>query len=545
MSIPNFQYGCIAPSNSGSNVVYLAGVSTPGTLAVYSVNLANPNSPTVTPLATNTDTSWSIMSKKACISFPGLQGTTNAPFVVQQFGVRSTIQANIYPNGTTWGAFSFNGIAFMSPQLYNVAGASKESVWITAETNNTYSTGGPWTGMRLNATDMLATIADPVLSNYPSTTPLVSVGTYVPTSFTPAQGYTIVFDVLGGGSIYTALNTAVTLTGADRVTSLSSPRAVDMGDIKLTTNVIPVTMIGVAYLLDQSPVDGTTVLYSIDPSKGNKLQRVAFPGSAPLFAPGMQATALGSQIVTYGSGSSSSASSPFNTFDTVAATWSGPGLVQPSPIASPTTSAIPSPTSSQTGKDGNGESKTPIGAIVGGVVGGLVVIALIAFFVIRNRRKNREAEEQQVAVGPTSAYHEAAKPDGNISAINNNNNNNLIASPHMTQLQGQQLQQQQQQQQQHGGFDPRNSYYSQPPQSPTIFQAQPDYSNGQKPYNYSPPIFNPNAQQPTIFQPASNSPQQSQGQTMYSPAHTATPYSPVASQTQSNPPGTPHFNGYA
>jgi drug/metabolite transporter (DMT)-like permease len=80
---------------------------------------------------------------------------------------------------------------------------------------------------------------------------LVSVGTYVPTSFTPAQGYTIVFDVLGGGSIYTALNTAVTLTGADRVTSLSSPRAVDMGDIKLTTNVIPVTMIGVAYLLDQ------------------------------------------------------------------------------------------------------------------------------------------------------------------------------------------------------------------------------------------------------------------------------------------------------
>ncbi|KAF8949075.1 hypothetical protein BGZ47_011303 [Haplosporangium gracile] len=538
MSIPSFQNGCIAPSNSGSNV-YLAGVSTAGTLAVYSVNVANPNSPTVTPLATNTHTAWSSLSKKACISFPGLQGTANAPFVVQQFGVKSTVQVNVYPNGTTWGAFSFNGIAFMSPQLYNYAGASKESVWITATTNNTYSAGGPWTGMRLNATDMFATIADPVLSNYPSGTALVSVGTYVPTSYTPAQGYTIVFDLLGGGSIYTTLNTAVSLTGADRVISLSSPRAVDMGGIKLTANVIPVTMVGVAYLLDQA-LDGTTVLYSIDPSKDSKLQRVAIPSTAPLFSPNMQAAALGSQIVIYGSGSVST-TSPFNIFDTIAATWSGPGLVMPSPITPTSTSTYPSPTVSLPNRDGETESKTPIGAIVGGVVGALVVIALIAFFVIRNRRKNRE-EEEQTAAGPTSAYHEPAKPDGDVN-YNNNNHNNIIGSPNMAQLQGQHLQPQQQQQQ--GGFDPRTSYYSQPPTSPTIFQAQPNYSNAQKPYNYSPPIFNPNAQQPTIFQPASSSPQQSQGQALYSPTNTAVPYSPVASQTQPNPSGTPHFNGYA
>ncbi|KAF9546783.1 hypothetical protein EC957_009388 [Mortierella hygrophila] len=540
MSFPSFQNGCIAPSNSATSV-YLAGVSTAGTLAVYSVDISNPNSPTITPLATNTYSSWSPQAKKACIAFPGLQGTANAPFLVQQFGVGSTAQVNVYPNGTTWGAFSFNGISFMSPQLYNYAGASKESVWITAATNNTYVGGGPWTGMRLNATDMFATIADPVLTNYPSVTPLVSVGTYIPTANTPAQGYTIVFDLLGGGSIYTALNTAVSLTGADRVTSLSSPRAVDMGGFKLTSNVIPVTMVGVAYLLDQA-LDGTTVLYTINPAQDSKLQRVAFPGSAPLFSPSMQATALGSQIVTYGSGSGSAAS-PFNTFDTIAATWSGPGLVVPSPITPTSTSTYPSPTSSQTGKEGDTGSKTPIGAIVGGVVGALVVIALIAFFVIRSRRKNKEVEKQSSA-GPASAYHEPAKPDGDVN-YNNNNNNNNIGSPNMTQLQGQHLQlQQQQQQQQQGGFDPRTSYYSQPPTSPTIFQAQPDYSNSQKPYNYSPPIFNPNAQQPTIFQPASSSPQQSQGQTLYSPAHTAVPYSPTASQTQSNPPGTPHFNGY-
>lgn len=251
----------------------------------------------------------------------------------------------------------------------------------------------------------------------------------------------------------------------------------------------------------------------------------------------MQATALGSQIVTYGSGSTSGAS-PFNTFDTIAATWSGPGLVVPSPITPTSPSTYPSP--SQSNKADQKESKTPIGAIVGGIVGALIVIALIAFFVIRSRRsRNREVEEQS-STGPTSAYHESAKPDGDVNYNTNNNQNNVIGSPNMSQLQGQHLQPQQQQQ---GGFDPRTSYYSQPPTSPTIFQAQPDYSNGQKPYNYSPPIFNPSAQQPNIFQPASSSPQQSQA--LYSPAHTAVPYSPVASQTQSNPPGTPHFNGYA
>lgn len=33
--------------------------------------------------------------------------------------------------------------------------------------------------------------------------------------------------------------------------TLSNPVDVDMGGIKLTTNAIPVTMVGVAYLLDQ------------------------------------------------------------------------------------------------------------------------------------------------------------------------------------------------------------------------------------------------------------------------------------------------------
>ena len=157
--MPSFTNGCIAPSNTGSTV-YLAGVSTAGTLAVYSVNLANPNSPVATSIANNMDLAWSVGTRKACVPFPGLQGTSNAPFVVQQFGVKVSQQVNIYPNGTTWGPFSFSTTSFISPQLYNVAGASNEYVWLTAASNNTYTSGGPWVGVRLNATNPLTTISE-------------------------------------------------------------------------------------------------------------------------------------------------------------------------------------------------------------------------------------------------------------------------------------------------------------------------------------------------------------------------------------------------
>jgi hypothetical protein len=82
-------------------------------------------------------------------------------------------------------------------------------------------------------------------------TALVSVGTYIPTQFTPAQGHTIVFDQYSSGNIFPALDSSVTFNGTDRVITLASPQPVDMGDIKLTANVIPITMVSIAYLLDQ------------------------------------------------------------------------------------------------------------------------------------------------------------------------------------------------------------------------------------------------------------------------------------------------------
>ena len=56
----------------------------------------------------------------------------------------------------------------------------------------------------------------------------------------------------------------------------------------------------------------------------------------------------------------------FNTFDTTTNTWAGLSV---------------------SGSDKSGSGGTPVGAIIGGVVGGLVVIALVAFLFIRNKRK--------------------------------------------------------------------------------------------------------------------------------------------------------------
>jgi len=80
----------------------------------------------------------------------------------------------------------------------------------------------------------------------------LSVGTYVASSNTPAQGYNVVFDRSGSGSIYTALSSAAPIvTTQDRILTLSSPQAVDMGGVKLSTNAISATMVGNGYILDK------------------------------------------------------------------------------------------------------------------------------------------------------------------------------------------------------------------------------------------------------------------------------------------------------
>ncbi|KAK3839688.1 MAG: hypothetical protein J3R72DRAFT_175622 [Linnemannia gamsii] len=91
----------------------------------------------------------------------------------------------------------------------------------------------------------------------------------------------------------------------------------------------------------------------------------------------MVAVAMNKLIVTYSMVNSTTAY--FNTFDTATNTWAGLGLVG-TPVS---------------GGDGSSKS-TPIGAIVGGAVGGIVVIALIAFLFIRSRRNKSKAASKDI-----------------------------------------------------------------------------------------------------------------------------------------------------
>lgn len=91
-----------------------------------------------------------------------------------------------------------------------------------------------------------------IISNYPTANPLLSVGTFVSSSNTPAQGYHVVFDKSGGGSFFTTLSSAAPIISTqDRVQTLASPQDVDMGGVKLTTNALSVTMTAAGYILDR------------------------------------------------------------------------------------------------------------------------------------------------------------------------------------------------------------------------------------------------------------------------------------------------------
>lgn len=106
----------------------------------------------------------------------------------------------------------------------------------------------------------------------------------------------------------------------------------------------------------------------------------------------MVASALNNQILTY---SVNKNVAYFNIFDVSSSTWSGNGLV-----SGPAMDALP-PSS---------KPSTPIGAIVGGTVGGLLVIALALFFFIRRRRQS--APKSGNAAELAQASPEANKFDG-------------------------------------------------------------------------------------------------------------------------------------
>ncbi|KAG0331931.1 hypothetical protein BG000_010488 [Podila horticola] len=373
-SVPVYPTGCIAPDASSSGAaVLLVGVpaNQEGRLEVYSVKLGDLSAPTATFVGNHTnEIDWSVRGQRLCLPYPGAPASVNTPILVQQFYPATSYFTNVYPDGRVEVPSYFSLLGYTSPKNYALTGGAGTMNWITALGNTTSPiSSSPWAGLLINGTQGSGSTRDFLIGMYPTATPLVSVGIYTLQANNPGPGYLVVFDSKSG-AIYNAAD-GFNITLPSHLTTLATPTPVSMNNITLTSNAFSQSGAGIGYIFDKAS-DGSTILYSINPSKSPKLQYVAVAGNVPQFSTTMTSTVWGTKIVTY---TSSTSAGIFNAFDIGAGTWSGPGLIKPSFTPPPT---APDDLPNDGSSDG---PKTPIGAIVGGVVGALVVIALVAFFV--------------------------------------------------------------------------------------------------------------------------------------------------------------------
>ncbi|KAG0267547.1 hypothetical protein DFQ27_008688 [Actinomortierella ambigua] len=416
--LPQYQFPCIVPDTTASNVVFLAGVTNNSTLEINKVNLANVAAPSLKPVAQSTNTTlWARDMALVCDIFNGDPYRFNgAPIMLSLFsgavepaaeednphtGVSGPplVMAVVANNGTFVSTQSVPGPWLIGGGLYSNTGASGKYIWYTGFHNK--AQGGrasAWFAIAV-ADDGSGGLYSFQLSMVPTTTPLLSIGTFMAsTTLLPATGYLSIFDKKGGGLTYTVSSRAAVNNGAtdNSIQTLSSPTAIKMNGIMLTKDAIPVTMGPKGYIVDKAS-SGVTILYTIQPSSTDipELQLVNVSGNVPPFLRKRASTSLGTQLVFYGGWDEfGSASNNFYVYDTITNSWGGQGLVPAPPI--PTNGSGGPGTGGDGGQTSNpANAGTNLAGIIGGSVAGIVVLALAFFFAIRHRRRYRRCLDQQ------------------------------------------------------------------------------------------------------------------------------------------------------
>ncbi|KAG9064213.1 hypothetical protein KI688_003401 [Linnemannia hyalina] len=302
------------------------------------------------------------------------------------------------PDATTYTQVA----SFISPKLFSWSGKAQDFDMFTVVTNDTVANApkpGMWGNVMMNFQ-----VAGTSLLSYDMThnpvavdNALLAVGTYGDSFGSISHGYTIVFDKVGKGQIFAATgNLLATVTNNISALTLGIPESVNMNGISLTVDAIPITMGTTAYILDKAD-NGTTVVYSINPTTSTTLNRLYNTGDSLQFTNNMAAAALNNQLLTY---SVNKNVASFNVFDVTTSSWSGAGLV-PAPVSGPTSN----PTSSTS-------SPTSMGAIVGGAVSGLFLIAIVVLFFVRNRRRRQRKNRQKIMEGTNFAHLQG--PEANM-----------------------------------------------------------------------------------------------------------------------------------
>ena len=94
-----------------------------------------------------------------------------------------------------------------------------------------------------------------------TTTPLLTVGTYVARASPPTLGHSIVFDQNGGGMIFPT--SGVISNAAAEVLRMDAPLPVEMTGIKLSPKAFAINLADTAYVFDQEVSPSYVLLFSL------------------------------------------------------------------------------------------------------------------------------------------------------------------------------------------------------------------------------------------------------------------------------------------
>ncbi|KAK3839687.1 MAG: hypothetical protein J3R72DRAFT_175615 [Linnemannia gamsii] len=203
-AVPVYPRPCLAADEDNMGI-YLLGVSTTGVGKMESsyVSLSNANSPSVRALGSQVDiNAWATSAPKACFTYPA-DVHPNSPIMLVQYGAFKSFMSIMTADGQFTQATQFVGTGFNSPRQFSMVGDSGDFAWFIAQANRTDPiTKSNWFGVRLNFTSGLGSMIDPDIGIIPTSTPLLSLGTYGSTPTTAWQGNNVVFDTQGGGLVY-------------------------------------------------------------------------------------------------------------------------------------------------------------------------------------------------------------------------------------------------------------------------------------------------------------------------------------------------------
>ncbi|KAF9974288.1 hypothetical protein BGZ73_002304 [Actinomortierella ambigua] len=407
--LPSFQRPCLAAGGAGSSSVYLVGVSSTavGRLEVYRVNINDINSPVATMIGSATNaTTWFAAAEKYCDTFSGDRSTPSGPpIMIQQFGEYASATAMFFANGTVMDQYP-NNSKKVSYKLFAPTGASGYFNWYTTMSNQAdNSTLSPWMSLQYYDSPTAGGTYDYLLGNYPSANALLAIGHLQPSTVSPASGYVSVFEKTSG-TVYSS-SSLIKFDDLNRVQTLSSPFSIKMNNIVLTSDAYPVTMGMTGYIVDRAVEDGSTILYSINPSSGSfELKPVAVSGSVPPFYQYRGATGLGTQLVLYGGVSNGIPTTAFHLYDTVSNQWSGPGLIKP--VNPPTDGRGGSGSGGNSGSSGSSKSSggSNTGAIVGGIVGAVaLILAIVGLWWYRRKKRTDKAPVEAAVVTTEAPMH--------------------------------------------------------------------------------------------------------------------------------------------